>query len=140
MNIRKLALAAALALLPLLTQAHTHLENSMPKANSSGAAPEHIMLEFNETTQLTALTLQKEGAGDAQKVGPLPDKPEKMIHVAAPKLEPELEEELELELLEPGLELELELLELLEIGLDELELDDELVLDDELELDGQSPE
>ena len=88
MNIRKLALAAALASLPLLTQAHTHLENSMPKANSSGASPEHIMLEFNETTQLTALTLQKEGAGDAQKVGPLPDKPEKMIHVAAPKLEP----------------------------------------------------
>jgi len=88
MNIKKLALAATLALLPLLTQAHTHLENSMPKANSSGAAPEHIMLEFNETTQLTALTLQKEGSSDAQKVGPLPDKPEKMIHLTAPKLQP----------------------------------------------------
>jgi len=88
MNIKKLVFAAALALLPIFAQAHTHLENSMPKADSSGAAPEHIMLEFNEATQLTALTLQKEGAGDAQKVGPLPDKPEKMVHVAAPKLEP----------------------------------------------------
>lgn len=88
MNVKNFVLAAAFALLPVFAQAHTHLENSIPKANSSGAAPEHIMLEFNETTQLTALTLQKEGAGDTQKVGPLPDKPEKMIHVAAPKLEP----------------------------------------------------
>lgn len=88
MNIKNLALTAALALVPIFAQAHTHLENSMPKADSSGAAPEHIMLEFNETTQLTALTLQKEGAGEAQKISPLPDKPEKTIHVAAPKLEP----------------------------------------------------
>ena len=88
MNFKKLAFAVALGWLPVFVQAHTHLQHSMPQADSSGAAPEHIMLEFNEATQLTALTVQKEGGGDAQKIGPLPGTPEKTIHVAAPKLEP----------------------------------------------------
>jgi len=87
MNVKKLMLAAMLAL-PFLAQAHAHLEKSMPAADSSGKAPEQFMLEFNEAAQVTALTLQKQGAKEAQKLSPLPTKADKMVHVTAPKLEP----------------------------------------------------
>jgi copper resistance protein C len=88
MPVRKLALMVLGSLLPLLAQAHTHLQKSTPAANSSGAAPEQLVLQFSEATRLTALTLQKEGGLEGRKLGPLPTEPDKVIHLAAPKLDP----------------------------------------------------
>jgi methionine-rich copper-binding protein CopC len=88
MPVRKPALLALFGLLPLLAQAHTHLQKSTPAANSTGAAPEQLMLQFSEATRLTALTLQKEGVPEARKLGPLPAQPDKLIHLAAPRLDP----------------------------------------------------
>jgi copper resistance protein C len=88
MPVRKLALMAVGSLLPLLAQAHTHLQKSTPAANSTGAAPGQIMLQFSEATRLTALTVQKEGGQEGRKLGPLPMEPDKVIHLAAPKLDP----------------------------------------------------
>jgi len=88
MPVRKLALIAVGSLLPLLAQAHTHLQKSTPASNSTSAAPEQLMLQFSEATRLTALTLQKEGVPEAHKLGPLPVQPYKLIHLAAPKLDP----------------------------------------------------
>ncbi len=88
MPVRKLALVALGSLLPLLAQAHTHLQKSTPAANSSGAAPEQLVLQFSEATRLTALTLQKAGGQEGRKLGPLPAQPDKLIRLAAPKLDP----------------------------------------------------
>jgi methionine-rich copper-binding protein CopC len=44
-------------------------------------------LQFSEPTHLTALAIEKEG-GAVEKVGPLPEKAAKEVHVAAPKLGP----------------------------------------------------
>ena len=87
MLLKKSVLIGALALLPIVAFAHAHLEKSMPADKSKGPAPEHIMLDFSEATQLTALTIQKEGSKDAKKLT-LPKKPEKSVHVDAPSLEP----------------------------------------------------
>jgi copper resistance protein C len=88
MPVRKPALLALFGLLPLLAQAHTHLQKSTPAADSVGAAPEQLVLQFSEATRLTALTLQKDGGQEARKLGPLPAQPDKLIHLAAPKLDP----------------------------------------------------
>jgi len=88
MPVRKLALIALGSLLPLLAQAHTHLQKSTPAAGSSGGAPEQLMLQFSEATRLTALAVQKEGSHEARKLGPLPTQPDKVVHLAAPKLDP----------------------------------------------------
>jgi methionine-rich copper-binding protein CopC len=88
MPVRKTALLALFGLLPLLAQAHTHLQKSTPAADSAGAAPEQLVLQFSEATRLTALTLQEEGGQEARKLGPLPAQPDKVIRVAAPKLDP----------------------------------------------------
>ena len=88
MPVRKPALLALFGLLPLLAQAHTHLQKSTPAANSNGAAPGQLMLQFSEATRLTALTLQKAGGPEGHKLGPLPVQPDKLIRLAAPKLDP----------------------------------------------------
>lgn len=88
MRFKKLVSMAALALLPIFAQAHGHLEKSMPADGSKSAAPDHVMLEFSEAVQVTALSIQKDGSKDEQKIAPLPTKPTEMVNVPAPKLEP----------------------------------------------------
>jgi methionine-rich copper-binding protein CopC len=85
---RKCALLGALALLPVLAAAHTHLLESTPAANSTGRAPREFMLQFSEATRLTALTLQREGSPGAQKLAPLPEQAGKLVRLAAPQLAP----------------------------------------------------
>ena len=71
---------------PLVALAHTHLEKSIPAANSAGPAPKQIDLEFSEAAQLTALVLQQDGKKGEQKIGPLPAKAQTHIQIPAPML------------------------------------------------------
>lgn len=67
-------------------QAHAKLEKSQPAADSTlTAAPQALVLEFNEAVQVTALTLQ---AGDAkpQDIGPLPKTAASKISLPLPVL------------------------------------------------------
>lgn len=88
MRFKKIVSIAVFAMLPILAQAHGHLEKSMPAKDSKGMTPDHVMLEFSEAVQVTALSIQKEGSKDEQKIAPLPTKPTEMVNVPAPKLEP----------------------------------------------------
>lgn len=83
------AALSALGHLPLLAQAHVHLEKSTP-ANGSvvTVAPESFMLTFSESARLTALSIQKEGDPAAQKIGALPKAASEQFTIPAPKLAP----------------------------------------------------
>jgi copper transport protein len=82
--------AASVALLAssTLANAHAHLKESQPAEGSViNAAPASIVLKFSESAQLTALTVQKEGAAE-QKIAPLPTASSAQLSVPAPKLSP----------------------------------------------------
>jgi methionine-rich copper-binding protein CopC len=91
MQIRFNSRAALFALgsLPLLAQAHVHLEKSTP-ANGSvvTAAPESFTLVFSEPARLTALSIQKDGEPAARKIAPLPRAASDHFTIAAPRLAP----------------------------------------------------
>src|SRR5215213_428152 len=84
-----IALAAgALLASSALANAHSHLTSAQPAEGSVlNSAPANIVLKFSEATQVTALTLQKEG-GEEQKLAPLPPTPAEEVSVATGKLTP----------------------------------------------------
>jgi methionine-rich copper-binding protein CopC len=74
---------------PLAAAAHAHLQQAFPAEGSVvNTAPAQFMLKFSEAAQLTALSVQKQGEPQAQKIQPLPTAASAQISVAAPKLEP----------------------------------------------------
>lgn len=79
----------ALGNLPLLAQAHVHLEQSTP-ANGSvvTVAPASFMLTFSESARLTALSIQKAGDTAIQKIGALPKVASEHFTIPAPRLAP----------------------------------------------------
>ena len=84
------AVSATVALLSFsaLADAHAHLKESQPAEGSIlTTAPTDIVLKFSEAAQLTALTVQKEGAAE-QKIAPLPPASSIQQTVPAPKLSP----------------------------------------------------
>ena len=83
-------LAGALfALLFSVAQAHTHLKAAVPaEASTVQGSVDHIELTFSEKARLTALTLQKEGATEEQKLAPLPTEAAAQVSVPTPKLGP----------------------------------------------------
>jgi copper resistance protein C len=87
MKLFQILLATVIVAMPVLAQAHVHLEKSTPGIDSKGIAPDHIVLEFSAITQLTALSIEKDGEKEAQKLS-VPTNPEKMFHLDAPKLVP----------------------------------------------------
>lgn len=69
------ALMCGLALAGV-AQAHTHLESSMPADKAVlDKSPKELTLQFSEPTKLTAVTLQKQGEGEAHKLASLPKEP-----------------------------------------------------------------
>jgi methionine-rich copper-binding protein CopC len=79
----------AVLLWPLGAAAHAHLQQAFPAEGSVvNTAPAQFMLKFSEAAQLTALSVQKQGEPQAQKIQPLPTAASAQISVAAPKLEP----------------------------------------------------
>jgi methionine-rich copper-binding protein CopC len=79
----------ALATLPVLAQAHAHLNMAAPSDGSVvNTAPETIMLMFSESAHLTALSIQKEGDAQPQKIESLPKEASDHFMIPAPKLEP----------------------------------------------------
>jgi len=91
MQIKFSSCAALIALgsLPLLAQAHVHLEKSTP-ANGSvvTVAPASFMLTFSESARLTALSIQKQGDPAVQKIGALPRVASAHFTIPAPRLAP----------------------------------------------------
>ena len=82
-------LLITVALLPWVAQAHTHLEKATPTDGSTVAtAPKQITLMFSEAATLTALSIQRVGDKEWQKLRPLPKEPAKSFQVALPKLVP----------------------------------------------------
>lgn len=68
-------LLSALAVAPAVF-AHTHLESSMPADKAVlDKAPSELMLHFSEPMKLTAVTLRKQGEGEAHKLAALPKEP-----------------------------------------------------------------
>jgi methionine-rich copper-binding protein CopC len=81
-------LAAALLGASALTQAHTHLKDSLPVEGSVvNTPPANIVLKFSGAARVTALTLQKDG-GAEEKLAPLPAEPTTEVSVPAGKLAP----------------------------------------------------
>lgn len=89
MNKHRLAtLAAVLALLSGVAQAHTHLEKATPADNSVVASPpSQLMLHFSEASRLTALSIQKEGS-EATTVSELPKESSQALTVPLSPLAP----------------------------------------------------
>jgi methionine-rich copper-binding protein CopC len=85
---RLVAMCAGLAL-PLLASAHAHLTAAEPADGSTlNAAPAQFILQFSEPALLTSLTVQAQGAKEAQKIAPLPASASAQIRIAAPPLAP----------------------------------------------------
>jgi methionine-rich copper-binding protein CopC len=83
--IRTLCLAAC-AWAPALVLAHTHLEKSVPAANSSQASmPAQFELQFSQATRLTALNVAREGGVDKQDLA-LPTASATKHSLPAPRL------------------------------------------------------
>ena len=79
----------AMLLWPIAAAAHAHLQQSLPAEGSVvSSAPAQFMLKFSEAAQLTALSLQKQGEPQAQKIQPLPTAASAEISVAAPRRDP----------------------------------------------------
>jgi methionine-rich copper-binding protein CopC len=86
-NARLLCLCALL-LSPLAASAHARLLQAVPADGSSvSAAPAQFTLKFSEVSQLTALSLQKQGEPQARRITPLPTGPSAQFSVPAPRLE-----------------------------------------------------
>ena len=80
--------AVGLLAFSTLADAHSHLKESQPAEGSTlNAPPANIVLKFSESAQLTALTIQKEGAAE-QKLGPLPTAASAQMSIPAPQLSP----------------------------------------------------
>ena len=70
-----------------LAQAHAHLHRSTPANHSTlSVAPKTVTLEFQESVQLTALSIKK-GDGEAQKIGPLPAAASKTFALPLPAID-----------------------------------------------------
>ena len=83
----QISIAAVLAFLAQLADAHTELSASVPGDNAVlEAAPKEIMLHFSEPVRLTALTVQEQGQSK-QSLGPLPADANEHFLVAAPALD-----------------------------------------------------
>jgi copper resistance protein C len=83
MKWRDFVLAGALVVLAGVAQAHTHLESATPPDNAVlAAAPSKVTLRFSEPCRLTALTVQKEGEDELQRIGGLPKEQSKEISAA----------------------------------------------------------
>jgi methionine-rich copper-binding protein CopC len=68
--------------------AHAHLLEATPADGSViSAAPTKLALRFSEDARLTALSIEKSGAG-SQKLAPLPQQPQSKIVVPLPALAP----------------------------------------------------
>jgi len=79
----------ALSALPLMVQAHAHLMRATPADGSVvQAAPEIFSLSFSEAAHLTALSIQKQGEAQPQKIAPLPTDAGQDFRIPAPKLGP----------------------------------------------------
>lgn len=79
----------AMAAVPFLAHAHTHLQSAAPADGSTIAgSPSAISLKFSEPTRVTVLMLQKGNESPEQKLGPLPATAQKELSVNAPKLDP----------------------------------------------------
>ena len=71
-----------------LTQAHAHLQSSVPANHATlSVAPRSLTLEFEESVQLTALSIKK-GDGAAKKIAPLPAAASKEFALPLPTIEP----------------------------------------------------
>jgi methionine-rich copper-binding protein CopC len=84
-----LVVAVALSAAPLIAQAHAHLKQAIPADGSVvQPAPEKFLLSFSEAAHLTALSVQKQGEAQPQKIAPLPTDASQDFRIAAPKLGP----------------------------------------------------
>lgn len=82
-------LIASLIALPPAVQAHAKLLQSSPAIGATlSTAPDHFVLVFSESARLTALSIQRDGDADAQKIEPLPKEANVRFSVPAPKLAP----------------------------------------------------
>ena len=69
-----------------IAAAHAHLQSSTPANHGVLAvAPTEVTLNFQESVQLTALTVQAENA-KPQKLGPLPSETSKTFKLPLPSL------------------------------------------------------
>lgn len=81
--------AIALSALPLGANAHALLRQAVPADGSVvQAMPENLSLSFSEAAHLVALSMQKQGDAQAQKIAPLPADASLKFTVPAPKLGP----------------------------------------------------
>lgn len=85
---RRTLLALAAALAAASAGAHTDIQRTAPADGAAlAAAPETLVLEFNEPVRLTAVTVR--GAdGVAHEIDPLPGGFAARFEVAAPELAP----------------------------------------------------
>ena len=82
-------LAPALLAVAGTAHAHTKLTKAVPADNAVLAdAPTQLSLQFSKVARLTAVTLQKEGAQDSVKLGPLPKSASVALSVPMTPLEP----------------------------------------------------
>jgi copper transport protein len=89
MKIAGIAAVVALMALPLIAQAHAHLKQAVPADGSVvQAAPTSFSLSFSEAAHLTALSVQKQGDAQPQKIAPLPADASQEFRIPAPKLGP----------------------------------------------------
>jgi methionine-rich copper-binding protein CopC len=89
MKIAGLAALLALATLPLIANAHAHLKQAVPADGSVlQDAPASFALSFSEAAHLTALSVQKQGDAQPQKIAPLPTDAGQDFRLAAPRLGP----------------------------------------------------
>ncbi len=89
MKSRSLALMAIMLGFVGMAQAHTHLESAMPADNSVlTSPPAQLMLHFSEPTRLTAVTIQKDGEKEQQRVDALPKEPAAALSVPVAPLAP----------------------------------------------------
>jgi copper transport protein len=78
-----------LAILPLSVHAHAKLTQAMPADGSVlTTVPDHFMLMFSDSAHLTALSIQKQGDANPQKIAPLPKEASAHFMIPAPPLDP----------------------------------------------------
>jgi copper transport protein len=79
----------ALSALPLIAAAHARLKQAVPADGSViASAPTSFSLSFSEAAHLTALSVQKQGEAQPQKIAPLPRDAAQDFTIPAPKLDP----------------------------------------------------
>ena len=88
MKLARLLCALTLSTAAVITQAHTHLQNSNPIESSVvGTPPSQVVLTFSEAARVTAAWIQK-GEGPKEKLGPLPDESSASVTLPLPSLTP----------------------------------------------------